>query len=116
MTSLDERRVMFGRFKPPTSDGEKPDDADARLFAAELFDPAEEDLIGGWFHVEEFDAHSDAGLDDTHHRKNVHDLIFAGEPEADTATLTERLAGADKSAADGNIARYAAGFRAGFQI
>ena len=75
-------------------------DEQGELLATELVDPAEKDLVGGWFHVQEFDAHSDAGLNDANDRESVDDLIFAGHPEANAATLVEGLAGADESAAD----------------
>jgi hypothetical protein len=91
-------------------------DEEAELFTAELFDPAEKNLVGRCFHIQELDAHSDARLNDAHDRESVHDLIFAGHPQADAATLVKGLAGADESAADGKIAGDAAGFRAGFQV
>ena len=56
---------------------------DGRLaVAAESFDPAAEDCRVRIVHVDKFDAHADAGLDDADDAESLDDLVLALKPDA----------------------------------
>lgn len=86
------------------------------LLAAELLNPTEEDLIEGGFHVEKFDAHADARLENPNNSQCFDNLIFARQSRANAGAHPERLAGTNKRSGDGEVGGYSAGGRAGFKI
>ena len=86
------------------------------LTLAKLFDPAGEEVVAGGFDIDEFDAHADARLYDADDGKAFDALTLAGESETRSRFQRERLGGANKASAEGDIGGHAAGLRSCFQI
>ena len=72
-------------------------------FAAELFQPAGEDSVGGGFDIEEFEAHADAWFDDADHGKRLDGFAFACERDTSAGFYSQGFACADEAAAQGDV-------------
>jgi hypothetical protein len=84
--------------------------------ATELLEPAVKGGVGGGFDVEEFEAHADSGLDDTYHSEGLDGLVLASKGDPGARLHSERLAGADETAAQRYVRGDAVGAHAGFEV
>jgi hypothetical protein len=90
--------------------------AELLAFAAELFQPAGESGVGGGFDVKEFDAHANARFDDADHGQGLDGFAFARECDAGARLYSERLAGADETAAEREVRSNTVAANAGFEV
>lgn len=65
----------------------------------QLIKPANEDRVGGGFYIDEFEAHTDPGLNDADQGECLDGLAFAPQRDAGAGFQSQRLARADETAA-----------------
>ena len=84
--------------------------------AAEVVEPAGENLVMGGVDVDEFNPHADAGLYDADYAQGFDGLVFSLQGDADSGVHGERTAGADEATAEGEVGGDTLGAGARFHV